>query len=216
MFDDFMEQHCFSKGELPVAEPLTTPVEVTELAARYRYESEIILRDDVLAALPGIVGSMEPLVERQWTETKSPKALANSGFERFFASSFLEESRYCVVDVCPGLDFTVAGIRPMDLPGGRKISGISYGNSYFVSSEEQQNLGIHFHELVHGVQAKLLGLSNYMIAYAAELVREGYRNNFFERMAYEMHRSYLYKDEPFDVSKEVLKQLQKHSIFKVT
>ena len=86
-------------------------------------------------------------------------------------------------------------------------AGITFKDTYFVRATEINNESLHFHELVHVVQWVYLGVDNFLLAYAAGLVANGYRTSPLEAMAYDLQAYFDQNGEPCDVESEVRNNL---------
>ncbi len=80
-----------------------------------------------------------------------------SQFKGFYTSEFLEKSYFVVVNQLPKPDFQE--LRQAGLGGfiDTDFGGITYKNTYFIKKRQENNLALHFHELVHVLQWKKLG-----------------------------------------------------------
>ena len=77
--------------------------------------------------------------------------------------------------------------------------GITYLNTYFVRADQSHAESLHFHELVHVIQWRLLGPENFLALYADGLERFGYRESPLEVMAYEFQDRFEHGARPFSV-----------------
>jgi hypothetical protein len=68
---------------------------------------------------------------------------------------------------------------------------------------------LHFHELIHIVQWRLLGSEAFLATYAAGLEKFGYRDSPLERIAYDAEASFCQSNDVFDAEKLVAKQLDR-------
>ena len=68
---------------------------------------------------------------------------------------------------------------------------------------------LHFHELIHVVQWRLLGPETFLAAYAAGLETFGYRESPLEIMAYNAEASFCQSDQLFDAENLVAEQLSR-------
>lgn len=100
-----------------------------------------------------------------------------------------------------GLD-RFGGFERMDL------EGITYLNTYFVRRDRVSAESLHFHELVHVVQWKVLGPERFLALYADGLERFGYRNSPLEVMAYGLQSRFENDHISFDVQNEVARRLR--------
>lgn len=66
-----------------------------------------------------------------------------------------------------------------------EYGGITYLNTFFVTPDFAADASLHFHELIHVVQWRLLGVERFVMAYADGLERFGYRESPLEAMAYD-------------------------------
>jgi hypothetical protein len=73
------------------------------------------------------------------------------------------------------------------------FNGITYLNTFFIQ-DELRNEEIHFHELIHVVQWRILGPEQFLRLYADGLERFGYRNSPLEKMAYDAEASFTAKE----------------------
>lgn len=69
-----------------------------------------------------------------------------------------------------------------------------------------ESISTLFHEMVHVVQADLLGIRTLIELYLADLARSGYLNVLFERQAYDLTAKFT-RGESFSVTEIVSKQL---------
>jgi hypothetical protein len=71
----------------------------------------------------------------------------------------------------------------------RSFAGITFKDTYFIQTGEASE-SLHFHELVHVAQWKVLGVDNFLRAYGAGLVMYGYEDSPLEKMAYSLQREF--------------------------
>ena len=76
----------------------------------------------------------------------------------------------------------IVGFEQMD------AGGITYLNTYVVRADQSHLKSLHFHELVHVIQWRLLGPESFLAFYADGLERFGYRNSPREVMANDLQR----------------------------
>jgi hypothetical protein len=68
---------------------------------------------------------------------------------------------------------------------------------------------LHFHELIHIVQWRLLGPERFLAAYAAGLETSGYRTSPLECMAYDAQSAFSQSARAFDAERMVAEQLSR-------
>jgi hypothetical protein len=87
--------------------------------------------------------------------------------------------------------------------------GITYQDIYFIKRERARDESLHFHELTHIVQWRLLGPNGFLLAYAlGYLSRGGYDKNPFEQIAYELQSHFESGAQPFSVEPLVARHLK--------
>jgi hypothetical protein len=87
------------------------------------------------------------------------------------------------------------------------MAGITYLDTFFVRPELAGVESLHFHELVHITQWRILGPERFLWYYADGLERFGYRNSPLEVVAYDLQEQFDTGCKPFDVEAEVGRRL---------
>jgi len=122
-----------------------------------------------------------------------------SEFNGFYPIEFLSNSYYVVVEQIPKPDFPElrqAGLGDfIDMP----LAGITYKNTYFIKNGCENDLELHFHELVHVVQWQVLGAKEFISRYIDEIRRYGYSNAPLEEMAYKLQERFSNNGQPFNI-----------------
>ena len=129
----------------------------------------------------------------EWLQTtlakyvSSAQTVASRAFPRlptYFAPITLETSKVVLVDQLPLPPLSSWGLtRFADFERG-DFSGITFLDTFFVKKDQSRNEALHFHELIHIVQWRILGPERFLYLYADGLDRFGYRNSPLEVMAY--------------------------------
>ena len=133
-------------------------------------------------------------------------------FGRYFPRPVLEDSRVLAVAEMPSPRF-VEAIRYR----GRKVFdfsqalGLALGDTILlrganVPAGSPARRSVLFHELVHSVQYRALGVESFLENYLASLVAAEYRypDIVFEHQAFELQQRFMMApDEPFSVALEV-------------
>jgi hypothetical protein len=86
--------------------------------------------------------------------------------------------------------------------------GLTYLDTYFVKRTKAADEELHFHELIHVVQWRLMGPERFLKLYADGLERFGYQNSPLERMAYRAQAEFSRSKKPFDAQASVLHELR--------
>jgi hypothetical protein len=88
-----------------------------------------------------------------------------------------------------------------------KYGGITYLDTYFVTPGLARDESLHFHELIHVLQWRLLGPELFIARYAAGLEQFGYRESPLEAMAYQAQARFE-QGLVFDAESEVAKAVR--------
>jgi len=87
------------------------------------------------------------------------------------------------------------------------FDGITYIDTFFLKPTQAHNESMHFHELVHVTQWRLLGPERFLFSYANGLECFGYRQSPLETMAYDAEAAFASSTAIFNVEKMVAKKL---------
>ena len=124
---------------------------------------------------------------------ENARTIASHGFRRlprYFSSDTLTSAKVVVVEQLPIPPLSSWGLtRFADFERG-DFSGITYLNTFFVKQNNVSNEAIHFHELIHVIQWRILGPEQFLSLYADGLERFGYRDSPLEKMAYDAEAAF--------------------------
>ena len=81
--------------------------------------------------------------------------------------------------------------------------GITYLDTFFLKQHQSKNEAIHFHELIHVIQWRILGSEKFLRAYADGLENFGYRNSPLEVMAYDAEKRFVSSTAQFNAEQFV-------------
>lgn len=158
-----------------------------------------------------VISDIECWIERTNTENIANRQSCEvfaSEFNGFYTKDFLRSAYFVLVDDVPKPDLPSvreAGLGDfLDMPS----DGITYKDTYYIKSDHKDDLVLHFHELVHVTQWKLLGASNFLERYIHEINSVGYDDAPLEKMAYFLGGVYEDKNEVIDVNRYVKKSLR--------
>ncbi|MFM2480091.1 hypothetical protein [Celerinatantimonas sp. YJH-8] len=120
-------------------------------------------------------------------------------FAGYFQPDYLARCHFVITDEIPipqMPELDSIGIRAFLSHPDRRT--ICYKQTYFIKSAVKDNRLLHFHELIHTYQWKLLGVWFFQ-RYFDEYHNFGYQNAPLERMAIEMTRHYQKRLPAIDV-----------------
>ena len=136
--------------------------------------------------------------------------VASRGFSRlphYFTEKTLASTKVVLVDPLPIPPLSSMGLaRFADFERGN-FDGITYLDTFFLKPARSNNETVHFHELVHVVQWRLLGPDRFLLSYANGLECSGYRQSPLEAMAYDAEAAFASSIAIFDVENIVAEKL---------
>jgi hypothetical protein len=164
---------------------------------------------DFEAKLPAVSGWIERLIENN---RRLARPVSSFGFTRlpvYFSDDTLARANVVVVDSVPKPPFAALGLEQFADFESMELDGITYRDFYFLNRALVDDESLHFHELIHIVQWHVLGAERFLLAYALGHVSVGvYRNNPFERIAYDLQARFVDLPNPFQVEPLVLRHLR--------
>jgi hypothetical protein len=141
---------------------------------------------------------------------KDAQPIASMRFARlplYFDHASLEAARFIPIDRVPMPPLAAMGLDRFAAFEQGDFNGITYLDRYFIKRAVVTEEALHFHELIHVIQWRLLGPEAFLAAYANGLDEFGYENSPLERMAYEAEASFRRSSVIFDADKLVAEQL---------
>ena len=134
-----------------------------------------------------------------YKEERQSCAIFRDQFEGFYSLDILSTSYFVVTDDIPKPDFPELRQAGFGSFIDMSVSGITYNDTYYVERKAAQELRLHFHELVHVLQWRLLTPQGFINRYIREIQSYGYDNAPLEKMAYTLDAHYLAKGQPLNV-----------------
>jgi hypothetical protein len=132
--------------------------------------------------------------------------VASQGFSRlplYFGRELLAAAKFVVVERVPMPPLTELGLSEFAAFERADSDGVTYLDTYFVRRSRATEERLHFHELIHVIQWRLLGPERFLSAYVAGLEAFGYRNSPLEAMAYDAEALFAQGREVFDAEQRV-------------
>jgi hypothetical protein len=138
------------------------------------------------------------------------QTVVSRGFSRlplYFTEKILASTKVVLVDPLPMPPLSSMGlVRFADFERG-DFDGITYIDTIFLKPTQSNNENMHFHELVHVIQWRLLGPDRFLFSYANGLECFGYRQSPLEAMAYDAETAFASSTAIFNVEKMVAEKL---------
>jgi len=159
------------------------------------------------AAFPKVMGWIQrTLVAHE----KLARPVTSKNFRRlplYFSHAQLEAAKFVAVDRIPLPPLSSMGLRRFKEFELGDYDGITYLDTYFLKRPVADDESLHFHELIHVVQWRLLGAEFFLAMYAGGLEKFGYHNSPLERMAYDAQERFDRSTAVFDAEKFVSDRL---------
>jgi hypothetical protein len=136
------------------------------------------------------------------------RRVASFEFQRlplYFRVSLLQETNVVVTDNPPVPPVSAWGLSEFAwIETGPRA--VTYQDTYFLETGAASSESLHFHELVHAIQWRVLGPEDFLLMYAAGLAGHGYENSPLEAMAYEHQARFEAGGPPYSVEAEIRAQ----------
>ena len=141
---------------------------------------------------------------------KVARPVASKNFKRlplYFSRAQLEAAKFVAVDLIPFPPSSSIALRRLKEFARGDYEGITYLDTYFLKRRVAGDESLHFHELIHVVQWRLLGAEFFLAMYAGGLEKFGYRHNPLEKIAYDAQEIFDRSTAVFDAEKFVSDRL---------
>jgi hypothetical protein len=141
---------------------------------------------------------------------KDAQPIASMHFARlplYFDYDLLETVKFIPVDQVPMPPLSAMGLDRFAAFEQGNFHGVTYLDRYFIKWTVVTEEALHFHELIHVIQWRLLGPEGFLRAYANGLDEFGYENSPLEKMAYDAEASFKRSSAIFDAEKFVVERL---------
>jgi hypothetical protein len=151
------------------------------------------------AVYPLIAGWIEKTLAEHAPAAKSVASLGFGRLPNYYGAQLLASSKAVVVSRVPVPPLSAMGLDRFSDFEQMDAGGITYLNTYFVRVDCAHDESLHFHELVHVIQWRLLGPERFLALYADGLERFGYRKSPLEAMAHTLQHRFQREAQPFSV-----------------
>jgi hypothetical protein len=141
---------------------------------------------------------------------KAAQSIASRKFARlphYFSQAQLEATKVVVIDRVPLPPLSSIGLTQFTEFERGDYDGITYLNTVFVKRPHANDEELHFHELIHVIQWRVLGPERFLAVYAEGLERFGYRDSPLEKMAYDAQELFVRSRQVFDAEKLIAQKL---------
>lgn len=160
------------------------------------------------AKYPLILGWIEATLAAHAGQARRVVDLNFPRLPAYFGHDLLAAAKVVTVDRLPVPPLSRMGLTQFADWERGDYAGITYLDTFFVVRGEVANEALHFHELVHVVQWRLLGPERFIAAYAAGLEAFGYRDSPLEATAYDLEEKFKATPVAFDAAKAIAASLR--------
>jgi len=148
---------------------------------------------------PLIAGWIKKTLAQQASAARPVTSFGFSRLPHYYDAQLLASSMVVLVPKVPMPPLSAMGLDRFREFEQMDAGGTTYLNMYFVRADQAHSESLHFHELVHVIQWRLLGPEKFLAFYADGLERFGYRKSPFEVMAYSLQGRFDREAQPFSV-----------------
>jgi hypothetical protein len=164
---------------------------------------------DLASRLPLIRGWIDDLLARSRPLARRVASLGLPRLPDFYSADTLSGAYVVEVDDVPVPPLGALGLPDFAEFESMEAEGITFQDHYFVKRGRAHDEALHFHELVHIVQWRLLGPEQFLLSYAAGYVTHGgYASNPFEQIAFDLQDRFESGEAPFSVEPVVRQHLE--------
>jgi len=158
---------------------------------------------------PFVAGWLQKTLAKYATLAQTVASRAFPRLPNYFAPITLATSKVVLVDQMPRPPLSSWGLtRFADFEHGN-FSGITFLDTFFIKQDQSENETLHFHELIHVIQWRVLGPERFLYLYADGLERFGYRNSPLEAMAYNAEARFVGSTAKFNAEELVADALSR-------
>jgi len=147
-----------------------------------------------------------PKVQAWIQNEKDAQPVTSMYFARlplYFDYDLLETAKFIPIDQVPMPPLSAMGLGRFEAFERGNFHGVTYIDRYFIKRTVVTEEALHFHELIHVIQWRLLGPEGFLRAYANGLDQFGYENSPLEKMAYDAEAAFRRSWPIFDAEKFV-------------
>ena len=171
----------------------------------------LIAEQEFRAAYPVILGWIRQALAEHAAAAQPVASLGFSRLPDYYEEGLLATARAVVVAKVPVPPLSAMGLAALGAFERMEMAGITFLDTYFVRTDNARVESLHFHELVHVVQWRLLGPEKFLACYADGLRRFGYMRSPLELAAFRLQRRFEREAVPFSVEAACRKLIESMS-----
>jgi hypothetical protein len=148
---------------------------------------------------PSVLAWVQQTLRHHAPASRSVTSFGFQKLRKYYHAQTLANAKAVTVDRVP--------VPPLSAMGLGRFGDFERMDTYFLRADQAADEALHFHELVHVVQWRILGPESFLWLYADGLERFGYRDSPLEVIAYDLQGQFDAGHEPFEVEAEVGRRL---------
>lgn len=149
---------------------------------------------DILQRLVGALPQVESWIDRTLEAYEAvARPVDTTRFAKlsaYLAPGILAAARVVTVAKTPFPPVSAYGLPEFVDMEQMDTAGITFRHVYFVSAAHAFDEAMHFHELVHTIQWRVLGVHDFLLSYGVGIAQFGYEASPLEAIAYELHGAF--------------------------
>jgi len=177
------------------------------LASASRTSNCAVTPEEFRTAYPQLLAWIQKTLRDYGNNTQPVASMHFARLPLYFDRALLETAMFIAIDRVPMPPLSAIGLSRFAVFEQGNFDGVTYLDRYFIKRTVVGEEAIHFHELIHVIQWRLLGPEDFLAAYANGLDEFGYDNSPLEKMAYDAEALFRRSSPIFDAEKFVAEQL---------
>lgn len=143
----------------------------------------------LVRAIPDMRAWMAELHAAHNATAKRVDRLPFARLTSYWPPSLLQQAQAVTVDRIPFPPVSAYGLPEFESLAAMPLAGITFGSMYFIH-ETHLAESVHFHELVHVAQWRVLGIEDFLLTYAVGVAHHGYARSPLEAVAFEAQAAF--------------------------
>ena len=160
----------------------------------------------MVRALPRVARWIRQMLADHAADAVPVTRFGHRHLRQYYPERFLARTKVVVTDQMPSPPLHAWGFGDLGFLPGEQTAGITFLDTFFVRRSCVDNEALFFHELVHVIQWRRLGLTRFLLLYAMGLVAHGYRDSPLEAAAYQIGAKFRPGSLPFDAYEAALQE----------
>jgi len=159
-----------------------------------------------LTLLPEIIRWIDSTLASYARDRRPVRSFGFRRLPRYFSEAMLATAGVVLVENVPTPPLSALGLNEFTTFEMQDPAGITYRDTYFLQAKYGDAESLHFHELIHVIQWRILGPERFLLLYAKGLARHGYAEAPLEKMAYVHQTRFDVEQSSYAVEAEVVQQ----------